>query len=537
MTPRQTLFCLRLLTIVLWFSPAWAFSATWYIAPNGSDANSGSIAAPFATIMKAQTVAHSNDIVWLRGGTYFPTNISLFNSKGVPWNVINYMTNNGISYVAYSNELPVFDFSKVYFTPPTNRVTGFLINATNCIFRGFDIAGVPIIYTNTSMPPQSECIRVNFGYNCLFDRLRMHDGHGIGLYITDGISNLVRNCDAWNNTGVDKFSQGNIDGFGCHVTSTKDTGNMFYGCRAWYNSDDGYDLINCKAVAIFDHCWSFYNGFFTNGTGTGGNGNGFKCGGYGVAGNSYPIPPPRHTARFCLSVGNAANGFYANFHPDGLNFINNTAIRNAAAPDPGANADFNMVCVAPTNTARADQVPGFDHFMRNNIGLVRTDTNSISWLNTGACDVAYNFFTLPVTVTSNDFVSLDETLLTLPRQADGSLPYIAYAQLVHNSDLVDAGTNAGFAWAGSAPDLGAFEYGSQPPPTLAMSQAGTNSVLNGAGGAAGGTYYLVASDDLTLPLAQWTSVATNKFDTSGNCSITNSVLAGAAQEFFRIRLP
>jgi len=69
---------------------------------------------------------------------------------------------------------------------------------------------VPIIYTNTDKPPQSECFRVNVGSWNLFDRLRMHDGHGIGMYITDGASNLVLNCDAYNNTGVDSYSQGTL---------------------------------------------------------------------------------------------------------------------------------------------------------------------------------------------------------------------------------------------------------------------------------------------------------------------------------------
>lgn len=514
------------------FTDASSAPASWYVAPNGLDSNPGSLAAPFGTIMKAQTVAHSNDIVWLRGGTYYPTNISRYNSTGVPWNVINYMTNNGITYQAYTNELPVFDFSRVYFDPPTNRVTGFLVNTTNCVFRGFDVVGVPIIYTNTSKPPQSECFRVNFGRNNLFDRLRMHDSHGIGLYITDGISNLVLNCDAWNNTGVDSYSQGNIDGFGCHVTSANDVGNVFYGCRAWNNSDDGYDLINCKAKAVFDHCWSFYNGFFTNGSATGGNANGFKCGGYGISGGSYPIPPPRHRAQFCLSVGNGANGFYANFHPDGLDFLNNTAIRNA--PNAGGNGDFNLVCII-TNTSRSYQIDGTNHYMRNNIGLVRSDTNSVIWLNTNWCDVAYNFFSLPVTVSSNDFMTLDESLLTAPRQADGSLPYIAFAQLVGNSDLVDAGTNIGFVFKGGAPDLGAFEYGTKLP-TLTLSRTGSSLIFSHGNGPAGGTNFLLGTTNPALPISQWSRITTNKFDLSGNCTITNPLPTGPSQGFYRVSL-
>ena len=49
------------------------------------------------------------------------------------------------------------------------------------------------------------------------------------------------------------------DGF-----STSGTGNVFRGCRAWFNSDDGYDCINAKALVTFDNCWAFYNGYFTN---------------------------------------------------------------------------------------------------------------------------------------------------------------------------------------------------------------------------------------------------------------------------------
>jgi hypothetical protein len=233
-------------------------------------------------------------------------------------------------------------------------------------------------------------------------------------------------------------------------------------------------------------------------------------------------------------VGNGANGFYANFHPDGLDFTNNTAIRNAT--NGGGNGDYNMVCIL-TNTSRSYQIPGTNHFLRNNIGLARPDTNSVTWLNTNWCDVAYNFFTLPVTVTTNDFMSLDESLLTLPRQADGSLPYIAFAQLVSTSDLVDAGTNVGYAWVGAAPDLGAFEYGSKPPPTLALTTAGTNLILTSSSGPAGGPNYLVATTDPARPAAQWPRVVTNKFDLTGSCAITNAVNPSLPQYFYRLSLP
>ena len=134
-------------------------------------------------------------------------------------------------------------------------------------------------------------------------------------------------------------------------------------------------------------------------------------------------------------------------------------------------------------------------------------------------------------------MSLDESLLTAPRQADGSLPYIAFAQLVSSSDLVNAGTNAGFAFAGTAPDLGAFEYALAPPPALALIRAGTNLIFTTSGGPAGGTNYLVATTNLALPSSQWARIATNKFDLAGNNIVTNFIPVGVPEWFYRSRLP
>lgn len=499
-----------------------AFSATWFVATNGLDSNSGSSNAPFATIMRAQSAASSGDTVYLRGGTYFlnTTNITLTNN---PWKVVNDINKDGISYIAYPGELPVFDFSGVRPDPPTNRVTAFQVSADRCVFKGFDVVGVQIVITNSGT--QSECFRVNGGSMNRFEQLRMHDGHGIGFYLTDGASNLVLNCDAWNNNGINVNSHGNIDGFGFHAGHTWGVSNVISGCRAWFNSDDGYDLINNKAMVLIDHCWAFYNGLFTNFTATGGNANGFKAGGYGVSGNSYPTPVPRNVVRFCVAVRNGAIGFYANHHPDGLDWINNTAYHNGT--------DYNLVCNT-NNVSVTNDVPGFDMFMRNNVGYL--GNKSVINLDTNKSDVAYNYFTLPLTVTSDDFMTLDDSLLTLPRAADGSLPYVAFAQLVSTSDLVDAGTNAGFAYVGAAPDLGAFEYG-RIVPTLALQWEGPNVVLTASNGPAGGTNYIVSTANLMIPVAQWPRIVTNTFDFTGTFSMTNSVNSSVPGNFYRVTLP
>jgi pectate lyase len=501
----------------IWLQAGAGFAATWFVATNGVDSNAGSSNAPFATITRAQSAAASGDTVYLRGGLYFLSNANLTATNN-PWAIVNNITNSGIRYVAYPGERPAFDFSGV--RPDGWRVTAFLVGADNCVFSGFEVVGVQItIRTNHT---QSECFRVT-GSSNRFEQLAMHDGMGIGWYLTSGASNLVLNCDAYNNRGLDSGSLGNIDGFGCHPNKTSGTGNILRGCRAWFNSDDGYDCINAWAPVTFDHCWSFYNGYLTNFASSTGDGNGIKAGGYGKNGSAMPDPVPRHVVQFCVTVKNRASGFYANHHGGGNDWVSNTAYRNGT--------DYNMLCVSNDNLT---DIPGFDHWMKNNLGYKGgTEVSNLGTSN----DLTFNFFTLPVTVASNDFQSLDESLLTLPRQASGDLPYIAFGQLVAASDLVDAGTNVGFAFAGAAPDLGAFEYGGNAPPILTLARFGNSYTLTGAGGPAGGTNFLLTSANLALPLAQWTRVATNRFDSAGDFSITNPLTLTPPGSFYRLQLP
>jgi len=64
-----------------------------------------------------------------------------------------------------------------------------------------------------------------------------------------------------------------------------------------------------------------------------------------------------------------------------------------------------------------------------------------------------------------------------------------------------------------------------------------NAVISGMNGLSGGTYYLLASTNLTKPFSQWTAVATNVVNTNGvNGAFTfigtNVVSPGAGQQFY-----
>jgi len=66
---------------------------------------------------------------------------------------------------------------------------------------------------------------------------------------------------------------------------------------------------------------------------------------------------------------------------------------------------------------------------------------------------------------------------------------------------------------------------------------GTSLIMSGTGGSVNGYYYILATTNLALPLAQWTSIATNQFDASGNFNCTNSISAGTPQRFYLLQVP
>jgi len=258
---------------------------------------------------------------------------------------------------------------------------------------------------------------------------------------------LILNCDAYRNW--DYISEGgtggNTDGFGCHPQKGG-TGNVFRGCRAWFNSDDGFDLIRAYESVLIENCWSFYNGYSTAFKSLG-DGNGFKSGGWGNSSKErLPEIIPMHTIRFCVAVRNKANGFYANHQIGGNYWYNNTAYLNGT--------NFNMLNRLDDNKT---DVPGYNHIMKNNLSF-EPRTFETQHIDSVKCDVSFNSFTLPVKVLKSDFVSIDQSLLIAPRQADGSLPENGFLRLKASSDLIDKGIKSGFPYYGASPDLGAFEF-------------------------------------------------------------------------------
>ena len=430
--------------------PAIAHAATYYVAPNGSDANPGTEMQPFATMEKAQATVLAGDTVYFRGGTYLYTSATAAN--GVLLDKSG-KAGSRINYFAYPSEVPVFDFSGM---TAMARITGFRVTASYLHMKGLELKGVP---QNITTANESWGIHI-VGNNSVFENLNLHHIQGPGLFIAGtGSDNQVINCDSHHNYDP-KSSAGdgeNADGFGCHGGG----GNLFSGCRAWWNTDDGFDFISAKGVCVVENSWAFYNGYVPDTFTSKGNGNGIKAGGYGVPADNVPSPIPRHIVRLCVAFRNKAAGFYANHHPIGGDWFSNSGYRNAR--------DFDMLVLEGGTP---------DHKLRNNFGYGSSSTLA----NFTGTDDSFNSWTTGVTISDADFLSIDFVGMDGPRQPDGRLPNVPFLKLQKGSDLIDKGQDVGFPFAGAAPDLGAFETGL---PEDAGTGSGGAAGSSGAAGAAG----------------------------------------------------
>jgi hypothetical protein len=385
-------------------------AAELFVAPDGDDANQGTVTRPLAGLMKAQALAKPGDTVWLRGGTYKSSEGRIARRERI-WAYVNLFDKSGtdsapITYAAYKDEKPVFDFADV--RPADVRINAFQVTGSWLRFRGIEIVGTQVNFRGHGQ----SCNVENHGSHNLFERLSLHDSQAIGIYALGGSHNLFLNCDAYRNhdhTSEDGKG-GNVDGFGCHPREG-DIDNVFRGCRAWFNSDDGYDCISSRESVVFENCWAMYNGYSPAFKSLG-DGNGFKAGGYGAAtGRRLPEKAPRHTVRGCLAVRNKANGFYANHHLVGGDWFRNSSYQNAS--------DFNFRMRTEDNTS---ELPGFGHAFSGNLGF--RSKRGISELDTEKNPPGADAFFFAGS--AEEFLSLDEAQLTAPRKADGSLPDLTF---------------------------------------------------------------------------------------------------------------
>ncbi len=386
-----------------------SMQAQIYVSTAGNDTSAGTLGAPLKTISKALSLVVSGDTVYVRGGRYALTTTISTPKSGASGSMIYLF--------AYPQERPFLDFSAMAVSS-SNR--GINLNKNYWYIKGFDIwkagdNGMIISGSN------------NIVENCSFS-----ENGDTGLQLGGGASNnKIINCDSYYN--VDP-SQGNADGFSPKLDVG--TGNYFYGCRSWQNSDDGWDGYmrpSDNVTTTLEHCWTFHNGYLKSGAVSSGNGNGFKMGG----GDNSNADSLRHNMilKDCLSFDNKVKGYDQNNNRGSMTLLNCTAFRNGT--------NFNISAGLKTGSVLT---------VKN---CVSAGTGAVSLLSSAV--QATNSWMPPISVSNADFISVDTAGVTGPRKPDGSLPDVAFMHLASGSKLIDAGTDVGLPFNGKAPDLGAFE--------------------------------------------------------------------------------
>jgi len=388
-----------------------AQATTYYVSTDGNDSNNGtSLTTPFKTIAKPCGLSNlvAGDQIIVCGGTYLTTASITLSKAGT--------ASAPISLVTYKDERALLNFTGI-----AAGKRGFSLTGSYWYIKGFDVCkatdnGIYIAGANNTV-----------------EFCSMFENGDSGMQLSGGAhDNKILNCDSyWN---ADPTDYGDADGFACKMDVG--TNNYFYGCRSWLNVDDGWDgyLRGADNVSTFlENCWTWRNGYFKNGTDAGqnANGNGFKMGG-----SDDKLLKHNFTLKNCISFDNKAKGFDQNNNKGNMVLYNCTGYRNVGN-------DFSVPSTLPA---------GKTCTIINCVDVVNTKVSLGSFVSQTT-----NSWLSPFTVTSDDFVSLDTLGVTAKRNADGSLPKLNFLRLKAGSDLIDAGTNVGIPFNGSAPDLGAYE--------------------------------------------------------------------------------
>jgi hypothetical protein len=365
------------------------------------------------TLTAAITRVQPGQTVQMRGGTYnFSATITI--ARG----------NNGTSsqqknIFAFGSERPILDFSAQSFSS-SNR--GIQLNGFFWHLRGLEITGAG-----------DNGLFIG-GNNNTIERCSTHNNRDSGLQLGRHSSdapqsewpanNLILNCDSFDNFDPDNGED--ADGFACKLTTGP--GNVFRGCIAHHNVDDGWDLFTKTdtgpiSPVTIENCISFSNGATSNGgSTTNSDGNGFKLGGDDI--------PVNHIIRRSIAFGNKKHGITFNSNPGSITVTNCTSFNNGEENikfDTGTHVFTNNLSFQGTNS---------DH-------TTGTDVSSTNcWWKNGVSVNAKG-----LVVSAADFVSLTPTVT---RNADGSINLGNFLRLAPGSDLINAGTPSGT-------DIGAIE--------------------------------------------------------------------------------
>lgn len=422
-------------------------STVLYVSPTGNDELAdGTKEKPFYSVQKAIDLVSAGDTIYMLGGTYSYSeriNVSTF---GAP-------DGGTICLFASKGERALLDFSSM---PTESNNQGIRVSGSYWHFYGLDVKGAGdngmLIERNKPVGGNYNDIRdrVDEAHHNIVEFCTFFDNRDTGLQLKNLAEyNRIINCDSYNNRDP---KDGDADGFAPKLTVG--TGTYFYGCRAWNNSDDGWDgLLTATEngfpddmTTVIENCWAFANGFLKDGSEGNGNGNGFKLGGSGNHDQRHNMILKR-----CLAFDNLMKGFDQNHNAGNMTLINCTGHSSKYLKNKNH------------YTYKIDEdilAPGKELTLINSVAV---------WDGLEADKSAYTpcrlmegvRYTCDFLTSASDYITLDTLGVRAPRKADGSLPDVDFMKIAPgNLKLIDTGTIVeGIEYNGDKPDLGCFETG------------------------------------------------------------------------------
>jgi hypothetical protein len=247
--------------------------------------------------------------------------------------------------------------------------------------------------------------------------------------------NLILNCTSYNNH--DKGYE-DADGFAAKLTCGD--GNVFDGCIAHNNADDGWDLFakvqsGAIGVVTIKNSVAYANGYLLDGTNAG-NGNGFKMGGDSMTGY--------HILYNCVAFDNKSKGIDSNSCPDiqisMSTSFNNEANNVALYTNTAANTDYSASGILSFRTQNTDNAENIklvgsqdstkvyqstNYFWKSASGESKDASTTVTsdWfesVDTGMDYTTHVYSELPVTRNEDGTINMNGLLVLTDKAAEGT---------------------------------------------------------------------------------------------------------------------
>ena len=349
----------------------------YYTAPNVEyiDTNqNGSYEYPY-NIAYAFTLLKPGDTLILKDGRYeLQSRIRILETQCGNFASI-------ITVKAENANKAILDFSSMVFNG-NNR--GIQLDGDYWHFYGLDVCGAG-----------DNGMYIGGSYNVV-ENCKFYNNRDTGLQLgrSDGSytdikqwpsNNLIKNCTSFNNYDDETYGE-NADGFAAKLTTGE--GNVFDGCIAYRNCDDGWDMYAKSdsgnvGLTVIKNCISFENGMTLTPhhedwrddtskmvyTTRDGDGIGFKLGGSQMEGSVL--------IENCIAYNNKLEGFADNSNPGVISMRNCTAYNNSVqvkedgsiGPSDGLSRNFDI--------ARKNMGGTNSDSYNNYYGLLSYTTNEI----------------------------------------------------------------------------------------------------------------------------------------------------------------